>query len=277
MIVLTAGIVCWGILAVVYANMPVFSAAAVTIPTPTPTRVAPTHTAKKTIHVRIAKTLSGDDINSLPPGLKGSVFFQGSTHLPEIALTFDDGPNPVYTPQILTILQQYSVKATFFSIGQQVPANARILQQVYNDGDTIASHTWNHPDLTRLSAASIQAQLHMTSNAIQNAIGVRPLLFRPPYGAYNNFVHGLVAQFGLTTVMWSVDTNDWKRPGVNSIVNAALAAARNGSIILMHDGGGNRTETVEALPIIIRTLLQRGFKLVTVNQLINDTHNLGTL
>lgn len=117
----------------------------------------------------------------------------------------------------------------------------------------------------------------MTSDAIQNAIGIRPLLFSPPYGAYDNFVHVLVAQFGLTTVMWRVDTNDWKRPGVNSIVNTALAAARKGSIILMHDGGGNRTETVEALPIIIHTLLQRGFKLVTVNQLINDTHNLGTV
>jgi peptidoglycan/xylan/chitin deacetylase (PgdA/CDA1 family) len=90
----------------------------------------------------------------------------------------------------------------------------------------------------------------LTSDAIGNAIGVHPILFRPPYGAYNNFVQGQVAQTGLTTVMWSVDTRDWTRPGVYGIVNTALAFARNGSIILMHDGGGNRSETVEAVPII---------------------------
>jgi peptidoglycan/xylan/chitin deacetylase (PgdA/CDA1 family) len=213
-------------------------------------------------------------MTTIPPAIKGNVFFQGSTRLPEVALTFDDGPNAIYTPQILHILEQYGVKVTFFCIGKQVPANARVLQQAHNDGDVIANHSWSHPKLIQLSGASIQAQLHMTSIAIHNAIGVYPLLFRPPYGAYDNFVQGLVAQSGLTSVMWNVDTRDWTRPGVNGIINTALAEVRNGSIILMHDGGGNRSETVEALPTIIRMLQQQGFKLVTVIQLINDTHTL---
>ncbi|HEX6480818.1 MAG TPA: polysaccharide deacetylase family protein [Ktedonobacteraceae bacterium] len=279
LIVLMGSIVCWGMLAVLYANRPILPAAAVTI-SALP-RLIPLKTATRAVHVRAAMTSPKIDRtppkiekNIIPQGLRGSVFFQGSTGLPEVALTFDDGPNAVYTPQILSILQQYGVKATFFCIGEQVPANTRIVRQVYNDGDIIASHTWSHPNLTKLSATSIQTQLHLTSAAIGNAIGVHPILFRPPYGAYNNFVQGQVAQTGLTTVMWNVDTRDWTRPGVYRIVNTALATVRNGSIILMHDGGGNRTETVEALPIIIGALLQRGFKLVTVIQLINDTHTL---
>jgi peptidoglycan-N-acetylglucosamine deacetylase len=274
LIILIGSIVCWGILTVLYANRPILPAVAVTRSTP-PRRV-PAKAATKKVHVRAARTAPKVERYTIPPGLRGSVFFQGSTSLPEVALTFDDGPDAVYTPQILSILEQYGVKATFFCIGKQVLANTRIVQQVYNDGDVIASHTWSHPDLTKLSAASIQTQLHLTSDAIGNAIGVHPILFRPPYGAYNNFVQGQVAQTGLTTVMWSVDTRDWTRPGVYGIVNTALAFARNGSIILMHDGGGNRSETVEAVPIIIRTLLQRGFKLVTMIQLINDTHKLHT-
>jgi peptidoglycan-N-acetylglucosamine deacetylase len=277
LIFLTWGIVCWGLLVIVYANWPAAPAAAVALSTPTahaPSPQAPTKTPQRTVHVRVTKKVLGSTVNTIPPAIRGSVFFQGSSRLPEVALTFDDGPNAIYTPQILRILEQYNVKATFFCIGEQVPANARILQQVYNDGDVIANHTWSHPELTQLSGATIQAQLRMTSDAIYNATGVYPLLFRPPYGAYDNFVQGLVAQNGLTSVMWNVDTRDWTLPGVNSIVKTAMAEVRNGSIILMHDGGGNRSETVEALPTIIQMLQQRGYKLVTVVQLINDTHQL---
>ncbi|HEX6484074.1 MAG TPA: polysaccharide deacetylase family protein [Ktedonobacteraceae bacterium] len=275
LIALTGSLVCWGILAVLYVNRPILPATAVAI------SIAPLHVpskaATKTVYVRAARRAPTVETYTIPADLRGSVFFQGSTSLPEVALTFDDGPNAVYTPQILSILEQYGVKATFFCIGEQVPANTRIVQQVYNDGDIIASHTWSHPNLTTLSATSIQAQLHLTSDAIENAIGVHPTLFRPPYGAYNNFVQGQVAQTGLATVMWNVDTRDWTRPGVYSIVNTALATVRNGSIILMHDGGGNRSETVEALPIIIRALHQRGFKLVTMIRLIIDTHKLDAM
>jgi peptidoglycan/xylan/chitin deacetylase (PgdA/CDA1 family) len=200
----------------------------------------------------------------------GYPLFNGNTHLPEIALTFDDGPNPFYTPQILAILQKYGVKATFFDVGYLVADYPNIVRQEYQEGNTVANHSWSHPVLTYLSAQAILSQLTSTTNAIQAAIGVRPTFFRPPYGAVNNTVLAQARHLGYTTVLWDGSAGDWQLPGVRVIISKLLSSARNGAILLLHDGGGNRAQTVAALPTIITTLKHRGYRFVTIQQLVDD-------
>jgi peptidoglycan-N-acetylglucosamine deacetylase len=200
----------------------------------------------------------------------GYPLFNGNTHLPEIALTFDDGPNPYYTPQVLAILQQYGVKATFFDVGYLVADYPNIVRQEYNEGNIVANHSWSHPVLTYLSAQAILSQLTSTTNAIRAAIGVRPTFFRPPYGATNNVVLAQALHLGYTSVLWDGSAGDWKLPGVGVITSKLLSYARDGAILLLHDGGGNRAQTVAALPYIITTLENRGYKFVTIQQLVDD-------
>ncbi len=196
--------------------------------------------------------------------------FSGNTHIPEIALTFDDGPNPYYTPQVLAILKQYGVKATFFDVGYLVADYPNIVRQEYNQENVVANHSWSHPDLIYFSAQAIQSQLTSTTNLIQTTIGVRPTFFRPPYGAINNTVLAQARNLHYTTVLWDGSAEDWNLPGVNVIVSKTLHYARNGAILLLHDGGGNRAQTVAALPIIITSLKNRGFRFVTIQQLVDD-------
>lgn len=201
--------------------------------------------------------------------------FYGNTHLPEIALTFDDGPNPISTSQILAILQRYEIKATFFDTGYLVKDFPNIVRQEFLQGHSIGDHSWSHPQLTNLSAAGILSQLVSTSNAIQSVTGVRPTIFRPPYGSFNRTVVAQAFQQNLTTIVWNNDARDWASPGVNTIVSRVLNEAHNGGIILLHDGGGYRYQTVEALPIIITALKQRGYTFVTIPQLLQDMPSSG--
>src|SRR5712692_826153 len=196
--------------------------------------------------------------------------YYGNPHVPEIALTFDDGPNPVYTPQILAILQAYKIKATFFDVGYLVKDYPNIVRQEFLQGHTIGNHSWSHPQLTRLSATGIFSQLVSTSDAIQSVIGTRPTIFRPPYGSFNRIVLSQAIRLNLSTIIWNNEAHDWATPGVNVIARRILNLAQDGGIILLHDGGGFRAQTVAALPIIITTLRQRGFTFVTIPQLLHD-------
>jgi peptidoglycan/xylan/chitin deacetylase (PgdA/CDA1 family) len=205
-----------------------------------------------------------------------SPLFGGNSHLPEIALTFDDGPNPIYTPQILHILQQYDVKATFFEIGYLVQDYPALVQEEYRQGHIIGNHTWSHPQLPHLSASAIYQQLQSTSHIIQASIGVKPLLFRPPYGMFNKQVLAQASSLNLSTIVWDDEARDWSLPGVNIIIQRILHLVHNGSIILLHDGGGNRAQTVAALPTIISILRQRGYTFVTIPQMIQHLHAPGT-
>jgi len=207
---------------------------------------------------------------STPRQVTVRIISRGNPHLPEITLTFDDGPNPPYTSRILTILRHFGIEATFFCIGLQVAAHPGIVKQEYAAGETIGNHTWSHPSLPTLSAAQVLSQLTMTSDLVEHSIGVRPRFFRPPYGALDAQVLAQVKRLGLTTVLWSVDPQDWLRPGVTVIISRVLAQTGNGAIILMHDGGGNRSQTVAALPTIIETLRLRGFHFVTLRHLVAD-------
>lgn len=201
--------------------------------------------------------------------------FYGNTHLPEIALTFDDGPNPVYTPQVLAILQTYNIRATFFDVGYLVEDYPNIVRQEFLQGHSIGNHSWSHPQLTRLSAAGILSQLVNTSDAIQSVTGSRPTIFRPPYGSFNRIVFAQALHQNLSTILWNDEAHDWATPGTNVIVYRILNLARDGGIILLHDGGGFRTQTVAALPIIITALKQRGFTFVTIPQLLHDIATSG--
>lgn len=184
------------------------------------------------------------------------------SYSPVIALTFDDGPSLAFTPQILGVLEQYGVSATFFCDGQQVQSYPGLVQQMSQAGETIGNHGWNHSDLTRLSPDMIRGQLRSTSIAIQRATGISPTLFRPPYGDTNGVVSSIASQLGMYQILWTIDSRDWQRPGAGAIVSTVLTNARSGSIVLMHDGGGDRSQTVQALPQIIVGLRQRGFTFV---------------
>jgi peptidoglycan/xylan/chitin deacetylase (PgdA/CDA1 family) len=181
-----------------------------------------------------------------------------------VALTFDDGPS-IYTPQVLAVLNRYGVHATFFEIGRQVGPLAATSRAVIRDGDVIGDHTWSHPVL---NAQNTAAQIRPTQAAIHNATGFRPCLLRPPYGTAPADVVDIARSLGLLTIQWDVDPADWSRPGAAVIAQRVLAAVRPGSIVIMHDGGGDRSESVEALGTIVPTLLGRGYHLVTVPQLL---------
>jgi peptidoglycan/xylan/chitin deacetylase (PgdA/CDA1 family) len=245
---------------------------------------APLHLRSTAIPIYTSSPMalpSPSPTGSLPPLLlqaiatlqaQNRLLYSGNAHLPEVALTFDDGPNPYYTPQILDILQKYNVKATFFCIGRLVATYPSLVKQEYNAGHIIGNHSWSHPDMALLSPAYIQFQLVHTSDVIQKAIGVRPTYFRPPYGIMSVPVLTEAYHLGLTTVIWNDEARDWQRPGVSVIIQRILGLARNGAIILMHDGGGDRSQTVAALPYIIKGLRLSGFQLVTLSQMLLDLH-----
>jgi peptidoglycan/xylan/chitin deacetylase (PgdA/CDA1 family) len=181
----------------------------------------------------------------------------------QTALTFDDGPDATYTPQILAVLAAAGVPATFFTVGYEGAARPDLLRAEAAAGDSVEDHTWDHPDLTRLSSPEVASELSSTADVIQQATGVRPSCFRPPYEATNSTVVSIAAGLGLTQTLWNVDPRDWSRPGVSSIVNNVLSNSNGrGVIILMHDGGGDRSQTVAALPQIIAGLRSRGYQFV---------------
>jgi len=197
----------------------------------------------------------------------------GNPDLPQVALTFDDGPI-AYTPQVLAILRHYNVQATFFCIGKNIVQFPSYLRQALAGGNVVGNHTLNHPHLPTLPFQEIYEELSKTQNAVQHATGTCPTIFRPPYGEYNPDVLRAASQLGLTSVTWSADAGDWDdpQPSVAHIASSILSAARNGSIFLLHEGGGNRANTVAALPAIIDGLQARGLRLVTVSQMLNDLH-----
>ena len=180
-----------------------------------------------------------------------------------IALTIDDGPSPVYTPQILQLLDKYHVTATFSMIGLQVDAHPGMAREVAAAGHMIANHTWSHLDLAVLAPVTVADQISRATDAIHTVTGRVPTLFRAPYGAWSLAVLQRCAQTGMTPLDWSVDPRDWSRPGVASIVGNIMGNTKTGSIILEHDGGGNRSQTVAALKIVLPRLLAAGYQFTT--------------
>jgi peptidoglycan-N-acetylglucosamine deacetylase len=194
---------------------------------------------------------------------------EGAVQGRDVALTFDDGPGP-YTPQVLDVLERERVPATFFVIGQEIHDFGASTEREIRDGFVIGDHTENHPMLAHLSAHDQREQLFEQAARIELLGGHKPRLFRPPYGSFNTTTFHLLHQMKMLMVLWSVDTDDYEQPGVETIVKRALEGAKPGAIILMHDAGGNREQTVAALPEVIHALRARGFHLVTVPRLLAD-------
>jgi peptidoglycan-N-acetylglucosamine deacetylase len=187
----------------------------------------------------------------------------------DVALTFDDGPGP-YTPGVLSVLEHFHVHATFFEIGEMLRYFSTSTERELRDGDVIGDHTETHPEMATLSARAQHEELFEQILHIELVGGPRPVLFRPPYGSYDATTMRELHALHLLMVLWSADTGDYLQPGVSVIVQRALSGAHPGAIILMHDAGGTRTQTIAALPAIIRDLRARGFHLVTVPELLRD-------
>ena len=196
--------------------------------------------------------------------------YSGPTDRKQIALTFDDGPW-YQTPQFLDLLERYHVPATFFEIGRQIAEygeGGALERRMLADGDMIGDHTWSHPNVSG-GGAFASAQIMRAAAAIKRATnGFEPCLFRAPYGALSPRLESLARSRGFTTIQWNIDPRDWARPGVAAIENNVLANARPGAIVEEHDGGGDRSETLAALPTEIRVLRSRGYEFVTVTQLL---------
>jgi peptidoglycan/xylan/chitin deacetylase (PgdA/CDA1 family) len=187
----------------------------------------------------------------------------------EIALTFDDGPGP-YTPGVLAVLQREHVPATFFEVGVMLQYFHASTSAIVARGDPIGDHTELHQPMSELSQADQRSELLDQAAAISQYGAPFPRLFRPPYGVYNATTLALLHKYGMLMVMWTVDSNDYLRPGVASIIKTVISGARPGAIILMHDAGGDRSQTIAALPKIIKDLRARGYRLVTVPRLLLD-------
>jgi peptidoglycan-N-acetylglucosamine deacetylase len=189
-----------------------------------------------------------------------------------VALTFDDGPW-YDTPQFLDVLERYHVVATFFEIGEQISTYGQggaLERRMLADGDMIGDHTWSHPNVSGAGAFAA-GQISRTAAAIKQATGgFQPCLFRAPYGAVSSALIGEARSMGFITIQWDVDPTDWARPGTSAIYNRVVGGAHPGSIILQHDGGGDRSETLAALPQEIQTLKARGYGFVTVTQLLGQ-------
>ncbi len=201
---------------------------------------------------------------------KGYILWDVKTEEKIIALTFDDGPHSKYTPQILDLLEEHDAKATFFVVGKQAEKFPEIILRQEAAGHEIANHTYTHPSAN--TPEELEAELQKTSEAIHDITGSYPLLFRPVGGSYNEEVVDIAIQNGYKVVLWSwhQDTKDWKMPGVNKIVDTVLTGAKPGNVILFHDAGGNRTQTVKALEEILPLLKQQGYTFVTVSELLDQ-------
>ena len=180
-----------------------------------------------------------------------------------VALTIDDGPSPVYTPQILRVLRRYGIIASFSMIGRNAAAFPGVAREVTAAGHMIVNHTWNHYNLGYMPAVAVGDEISQATDAIHAATGERPGMFRAPYGVWPPAVFSYCARAGLTPLAWSVDPRDWSRPGVRAIVRDIVADTRTGSIILEHDGGGNRSQTVAALKIWLPRLIDAGYQFTT--------------
>jgi peptidoglycan-N-acetylglucosamine deacetylase len=185
---------------------------------------------------------------------------------PYIAMTFDDGPSATLTPRLLDILAAHHIRATFFVIGENVAEHPEVVARAAREGHEIGNHSWSHPNLARLSDDAVRRQLWRTDDAIKNATGIRPRLLRPPYGSITARQKGWIHdEFGYEIILWDVDPYDWKRPGPSVVRNRILKETRPGSIVLSHD---IHPGTIEAMPCTFDALEAKGFKFVTVSELI---------
>lgn len=216
-----------------------------------------------------AAPVGGEDGGShpLPTSVGTKVSYSRvATSLPFLALTFDDGPHPQYTPRLLDVLKQRNVKATFYVVGTNAKRYPEIMRRIVAEGHEIGNHTITHGNLTKMSEAGVRRELSDAHDAIVAAAGVAPRTMRPPYGAITAAQKSWIRRdLGYPTILWSVDPEDWKKPGSSVVTSRLVSGAAPGAILLVHD---IHSASVDAMPATVDKLLARGFQFVTVTQLI---------
>ncbi|MCH7322276.1 polysaccharide deacetylase family protein [Solibacillus sp. MA9] len=198
----------------------------------------------------------------------GYIIWDIQTEKKVVALTFDDGPQATHTENVLNLLDQYDAKGTFFIVGQQAEKYPQIVRRMYETGHEIANHTYSHP--YSKSVPKVMKEIEKTNEILYSITGFSTKLFRPVEGNYTDELVTEVAREGYKLVMWSwhLDTEDWKDPGVNKIVNTVLTGIEQGDVVLFHDGGGNREQTVQALEKILPELKKQGYSFVTISEML---------
>jgi peptidoglycan/xylan/chitin deacetylase (PgdA/CDA1 family) len=189
-----------------------------------------------------------------------------ATRQPLVALTFDDGPHPSLTPQLLDLLKVNGIRATFFPIGNRVARYPQLVARMAAEGHEIGNHTWSHPSLMGYSDGAVLQQIDRANEAVRAATGLTPVTMRPPYGNFYPRQRLMLHQArGLPTVLWSVDPEDWRRPGSAVVANHIVSRSHPGDVVLAHD---IHAATVRAMPATLAGLHARGFRFVTVSELI---------
>jgi peptidoglycan/xylan/chitin deacetylase (PgdA/CDA1 family) len=192
--------------------------------------------------------------------------FKQNADQKNVALTFDDGPHGTLTPKLLDILKEKQAKVTFFVMGIKAELHPEILKRATSEGHEIANHVWDHPVLSKLTHDKVRDQISRTNTAIKDAIGKLPTTMRPPYGNTNKKLNEYLTNTEkLDVIMWSLDTNDWKRPSSKEIVKRVMDKVKPGTVILCHD---IHPGTIEAMPALIEALTQQGYSLRTVTELV---------
>lgn len=195
-----------------------------------------------------------------------------------LALTFDDGPDETYTPQLLQVLAEYGAKATFYMIGSSIESYSSVAREVHSHGHEIGNHTYNHPHLTKIAPAERKEQLERTDALIKELTGSSPATFRPPYIDFDGDVAAESAGMNYRMIgAVNMDASDWANPGVDHIVSKTMEQARDGGILIFHDGYGDRSQTVEAVRLLLIDLKRQGYQFVTVSELLASADDKGNL
>lgn len=197
------------------------------------------------------------------------VYSRNREKIGKVALTFDDGPHPRYTQDILDILGEYNITATFFVIGVNATLYPDALLAISNSGCEIGNHTFTHENLSNASSADISNELSKCESAIKDRANISTKLFRPPQGSCTKTLEATASSKGYDIILWSIDTEDWAHTPPEKIVSNVLSSLSNGDIILMHDYISGKNTTCDALKILIPEILKRGYEFVTVSELIS--------
>ncbi|AEE96471.1 polysaccharide deacetylase family protein [Mahella australiensis] len=240
----------------------------ISVPAPTPESLP----EKTTVPVpkQKPKAPRADERKSNTTHVKPVVIGFGDGHIKQAALTFDDGPDGRFTPQILDILKKYNVKATFFVIGRNAEKYPEVLKRTSDEGHVIGNHSWDHKDFTKLTDNDLYEEIHKTETLLDRQLGSHSPLIRMPYGAFNDNIVNTIAALGYYNIYWSVDTEDWSGISPPAIKKNIRSELRPSAILLMHSSGQSKaiSNTVKVLPEIIEMLQKDGYKLVTVPELL---------
>ena len=196
------------------------------------------------------------------------VIREGDRDSMKIALTFDDGPHPYRTNEVLDLLERYHVRATFFVVGENVSYYPEPFKRAVALGHEIGNHTYHHTLLSETCESTITEEIRKTDEIIFQTAGIHPKLFRPPEGAYGECALNTAQSMNYRMILWTADTRDWERPPAQTIVETVMANVKGGSILLFHDYMHKNAQTMKALDTLIPKLLEKGFEFVTVSELI---------